>query len=477
MVGESSADASTLYVSEKVGILTETPNVELTVNGKISSNSIIYDEIGNSTQWNSVYTNINQNSATYAEINFVQNNFLPLSGGIISGKTQFNSDVTIWGILSATGGTYFANTIYSTTSALSVIHVGSGPALYVGSTGTGDIASFYDLDQNIEILHIGGHDGDYPNVGIKTSTPNKDFSVNGEISASNTIWSKNSNSDEWASAYSTVQQNSANKWNTSEFLPLSGGTLSGKLNLLPSTFSSVPINLGSGAIPSNTVAGDLFSSGNNIWFKGTSGGPYIFAYKNDTNIFYLPQIISTVSPTGDNAPALRITQTGGGEALRIEDETNPDSTPFIVNSIGSVGIGLSSLSNLDAKLTVVGNISANGIVYDNNGNSNLWNSVYSSVNPVSSNWDSVYTTYNKNSAFYSTTQFVDNKFLPLSGGTINGNLSVVGSISATQEIYVNDQKTVKTAIAETASLSSVNSIVVVSTLPATQIYGTLYILV
>ena len=219
MVGESSAAASTLYVNEKVGILTETPNVELTVNGKISSNSVIYDEIGNSTQWNSIYSSSNQtsanwdsvytsvkdtsanwnsvyttyntNSASYTTTEYVNNNFLPLSGGTITGNTQFNKDVTIWGILSATGGTYFANTVYSTTSALSVIHVGNGPALYVGQSGTGDIASFYDLDQSIEVFHIGGVNGDYPNVGVKTSTPNVDFTVNGSISATEEIYVNN----------------------------------------------------------------------------------------------------------------------------------------------------------------------------------------------------------------------------------------------------------------------------------------------
>lgn len=36
---------------------------------------------------------------------------------------------------------------------------------------------------------------------------------------------------------------------------------------------------------------------------------------------------------------VRITQGGTGNALLIEDETNPDSTPFIVTGIGSVGIG------------------------------------------------------------------------------------------------------------------------------------------
>ena len=39
---------------------------------------------------------------------------------------------------------------------------------------------------------------------------------------------------------------------------------------------------------------------------------------------------------------LRITQTGTGNAILIEDEANPDSTPFVVTSTGNVGIGTPS---------------------------------------------------------------------------------------------------------------------------------------
>jgi hypothetical protein len=46
-----------------------------------------------------------------------------------------------------------------------------------------------------------------------------------------------------------------------------------------------------------------------------------------------------VSTTVD---AVRITQTGTGNALVVEDAANPDSTPFAVNASGNVGIGTSS---------------------------------------------------------------------------------------------------------------------------------------
>jgi hypothetical protein len=52
--------------------------------------------------------------------------------------------------------------------------------------------------------------------------------------------------------------------------------------------------------------------------------------------------------------ALRITQEGAGNALVIEDSTNPDATPFVVTADGSVGIGTAPSTGV--KLDVVGGI-------------------------------------------------------------------------------------------------------------------------
>ena len=40
-----------------------------------------------------------------------------------------------------------------------------------------------------------------------------------------------------------------------------------------------------------------------------------------------------------SSPALKITQTGTGPALKVQDSSDPDVTPFIVDSTGQVGIG------------------------------------------------------------------------------------------------------------------------------------------
>jgi hypothetical protein len=195
--------------------------------------------------------------------------------------------------------------------------------------------------------------------------------------------------------------------------------------------------------------------------------------------------------------------------------------------LSSVGIN-TGLPNVE--LTVSGVISSNNIIYDLDSNSlewksgfttinNLsskWESVYTSVKDTSANWDSVYTTYNENSATYATITYVDNKFLPLSGGTITGDLSVLssldiglslevgvgdtvlfvsgdkvgvntetpnleltvnGSISSNNEIYISNYKTVKTPITNNPGVSAVSTILVVSALPVSPISSILYIVV
>jgi hypothetical protein len=50
--------------------------------------------------------------------------------------------------------------------------------------------------------------------------------------------------------------------------------------------------------------------------------------------------------------AMTVTQTGAGVAFSVEDSTSPDSTPFVVDASGNVGVGTTTPTQ---KLDVVGN--------------------------------------------------------------------------------------------------------------------------
>jgi len=100
----------------------------------------------------------------------------------------------------------------------------------------------------------------------------------------------------------------------------------------------------------------------NIWLTGAS---YKFKLTdaNGTEIWTVDNIAppsTAVSPVfttnvtiADNSPgpALLITQLGAGPAIRVQDETDPDSSPFVVDSTGNVGIGTAAPAN---KLDVAG---------------------------------------------------------------------------------------------------------------------------
>jgi hypothetical protein len=76
--------------------------------------------------------------------------------------------------------------------------------------------------------------------------------------------------------------------------------------------------------------------------------------------------LAYIQVTNNSNPALRITQLGSGEALRVEDEANPDTTAFIVNSSGRVGIGIDPDATVALKLDATG-ISFNGIAFNTTG--------------------------------------------------------------------------------------------------------------
>lgn len=120
----------------------------------------------NSAKWDSSYTDFSSNSASYSTKTFVQSNFLPLSGGVLSGSLSAQS--------------------ISASEILISFSDEDSAALFVSSQSK---------------------------IGIKTESPNEVLTVVGNISATGNLFAEGYNSSNWNSVYSNVLANSATNWN------------------------------------------------------------------------------------------------------------------------------------------------------------------------------------------------------------------------------------------------------------------------
>lgn len=94
----------------------------------------------------------------------------------------------------------------------------------------------------------------------------------------------------------------------------------------------------------------------NVWLGGAI---YKFVLKDADGaliwtVDYISAPTAAVSPvlsgnvtidSNTSSPALKITQTGTGPVLRVQDSADPDVTPFIVDNSGNVGIGTATPSS------------------------------------------------------------------------------------------------------------------------------------
>jgi hypothetical protein len=136
---------------------------------------------------------------------------------------------------------------------------------------------------------------------------------------------------------------------------LSGATFTGKVNFTPvSGVAGLNVGIG-GTSAAATTAGDLWisSGGVNLNYRDGTGAWRIVAITTSTNTFSSPQIIDTTSTT----TALRVTQKGTGDAIRVEDDTTPDASRFTVDQFGKVGIGIAPDATAALK------VDTNGIMF------------------------------------------------------------------------------------------------------------------
>ena len=78
--------------------------------------------------------------------------------------------------------------------------------------------------------------------------------------------------------------------------------------------------------------------GGNVVQIADGGSPYVLPVSITVNSATTALIVSQAGAGG----GVRITNTGAGNSLLVEDEANPDSTPLVINSVGNLVAGYTS---------------------------------------------------------------------------------------------------------------------------------------
>jgi len=146
---------------------------------------------------------------------------------------------------------------------------------------------------------------------------------------------------------------------------LQAPTVSGQVVInIPVGNNIAPLRMSAGKTPASTSPGDIWISTSSMKYKDSSNTERIIADTNRVNIFTAYQTIqqSTSNPTltinnSGSGASLKITNTGTGESLRVEDETSPDTTPFVISNSGRVGIGVAP----DASVAL--SVDSNGVKF------------------------------------------------------------------------------------------------------------------
>jgi hypothetical protein len=344
------------------------------------------------------------------------------------------------------------NSVYNTVSSLS----GNWNSVYNTVTSlSGNWNSVYNTVSSISGYLVNGYNtlsslsGNWQSVygtvsslsGNWGSTFNTVTALSGNWqSVYNTVTSLSGN---WNSVYGTVSSLSGN-WNSSynTLTSLSGNwnsayntltSLSGNWNSVYNTVSSISGNFVNWNSVYNTVSS---LSGN--WNQATS-----WVNSNSANATFSTISATSVSALSVSANSLSANLIFGnyfyGDGSNLTNVSASKLAPIITanTSISAPMISAayfygngSQLSNVVASvfptnLTITNSISAPAIsavtFYTNSYNSNQWNSAYLTVSSLSGNWQ---TAYNVATALPTTLS----NYLPLSGGTITGNLNLNGNL-------------------------------------------------
>jgi hypothetical protein len=355
-----------VFQTPKVGINTSTPNLELTVNGSVSSNSLFYDPSGNSSQWNSVFSTVYANSATWDNfLPYIKSNFSKLS------TQAFFLDRTNYGISPTLGDNVATGEFSSILGGRNNNNNGKCNTFILGSNIVADKKD-YTYVNNLQAQEsvCGTFFGDGSNlIGIKSPY----VFGNTVLQSIKPLSGKNEVTQDFANILGGCLNTSKNYYST-----IAGGyssTASGSYNFI-----------GNGKFNQTNGAYDNILGGSNNKIYGNYSN-ILGGYNNNVAVY-----CSTIAGGENNSINGAYGFIAGGTSNYIP--------PNISNvSILGSNIRLNSYSSQDT--TYVNNLSSQGVVYDKGGDSNNWNSAYIGFNRISLsavNWNSAYSTVCANSA-------------------------------------------------------------------------------
>ena len=457
-----SLSASKVFVWDNVAIATNSPNEKLTVNGNISSNNVIYDQKGNSLNWNSNYTDWNSVSAfSLRARTFVGNN----SANILQVNTKVNNTSADW------------DSVYSNWNTVSAfdnrvrtfVGLNSSNQLSVYShynTNSATFATRTYVQENFLALS-GGTVGSITDTGFLNVSGNGEFAgdviIRGKLSAfsvvqiSPTIVAQSANSltiDTSATIGQKLVVNGESFLNS--LYVTTNAVVTGSIT--SNTFVTAPIIYGGSGNSNNwNTTYNEWLTNRNILQAGTT-----FTGNNSANQ------LSVYSTVRTNSADWESVYSDWNSVSAFDNRVRT----FVGLNSAAIIAGTSTWNNvssfyLEAR-TFTGNNSANdlSIFSTVRTNSADWESVYSNWNSVSafdnrvrtfvglnsSNWESSYSFTNLNSASWGTggthgsvysrnsgtyltnlsgdaryvrlNNFPSLAYVPLSGGTMSGSLTV-----------------------------------------------------
>lgn len=325
----------------------------LLLNSHLSATGAFFASGGNSDQWNGAFFYTNANSANWnkawTEVNSYSASWLTSYNNVQANSADWEA---VYGTVNATSATW-------------------------GDTST----PWYDNGTEVYLGTSGGKSTD--KVGINTTVPNEQLTVIGSISATEYIKTPASTSEQWDSTYSQVYAQSAT-W-ASGSTP--GWVDDGTIVRLVTNTDNVGIGT-TGADEKLTVAGGISAmnglSGSNGYISGNVGIGVIEPSQKlhvDGNVLLTDgDYVATDKVRAIDSDGLHL-QDDGGNGIFVKDG-------------GNVGIGE---TNPGSKLTVAGDISAQGDIYANNNSYKFVSGVawesgnVTDVKSNSANWDTGYT--------------------------------------------------------------------------------------